>query len=118
LTGNRPRVSYRIQAIFWNSGGETWRRKHCLYAASNETGFRIRVLGVSRVEQEADGSWVKRPVGGRLIGFQPAARSNRVIHRTVWPERGPGRGNGPEAPSPFPETNFQVAGLKPVKPVP
>jgi hypothetical protein len=43
--------------------------------------------------------------------FSRQPRSNRVILSNVWPESGPGTGNGPEAPSPFPETNFLASRL-------
>jgi hypothetical protein len=62
LTCNRPRVSYRIQAFFWNPGGvDTGSRVRLL-----GLGSRIWVPGEGCVEQEADSSWIR----GRLTGAE------------------------------------------------
>ena len=82
MTCNRPRVSYRIQAFFWNPGGV-------------DTGSRVRLLG-----RVAGFGFLRKAVSNRkqtAVGFEAGwqarrgihPRNSRVIHRKAWPEPGP-----------------------------
>jgi hypothetical protein len=80
LTRKRPPVSYRIQAFFWNPGGVG-------------TGWVVRILrmgcGGGRVEEEANGSWVRDRQAGAERDFERAAGGNRIIHLGVRQQPGP-----------------------------
>jgi hypothetical protein len=64
-----PRISYRIQAFFWNPGGAGTGGMVRLL----KLGFHVTIPWESRVEQEADGSWVTGRQAGAELGFSPAA---------------------------------------------
>jgi hypothetical protein len=76
LTCGSPRVSYRIQAFFWNpSGGSTGG-----WCVSRKSGVPAWIVGEGLVEQEADGSWVEvRLAGANRIPAEAAGATGTSI---------------------------------------
>jgi len=76
LTHAYPRVSYRIQAFFWNpSGGSTGG-----WCVLRKSGVPAWIVGEGLVEQEADGSWVEvRLAGANRIPAEAAGATGTSI---------------------------------------
>lgn len=115
LTRNIPRISYRIQAFFWNPGGGSTS----FAVRPLKLGCQVHVPSEGRVEQEADGSWVTIRQAGAELESSGRTCGNRVLHLSVRPEPGPGELNGPGQAKSIPgDKFFQAAGSKPGLPVP
>jgi hypothetical protein len=94
LTRPRPRVSYLSR----HSLGIRTERNHRLKRGI----YRFGDLGERRVEQEADGSWVK----GTDAGAGLEEQSRRTASAVFPPESGQSVGRIERRPGTFPETNI------------
>ena len=88
LTCNSLRVSYRIQAFFWNPGGVG-------------TCWMVRLVGLGSL------GFLGKAVSNRkqtAVGFETGwrvrrdlhPRESRVIHRNAWPKADRAYSNGPD----------------------